>query len=391
MRLWMLLVVLVVVGVAACGDNDQAVDPGELVASSIETTQVVPSTMTSAATSSTTLAAAPTTTAAATTSTPITVPVSSTTTVATRELPPFFRYGTFGVIEVVVGHETVLVDEPVAWASSDGAGGLVFQDWSQDAPTLWWLPAGGPEPVEAPLGYVGAIINLDGRAAVVRYDDWEERRCESDSIGVYDLDTGLREDFVVCSGDGDVGWFPSTYGGGLFAGVRWDASGTCGTDSGILFWDRSGAPADVAINPYPVSLDQGPGISGWIPCELDARLSPDGRLLAYRFRPDNKWPCPEYDEVPYEVWLKESRSILGEVVVLDIETGSVVYQAPSEAEERLTDFDGRFLVLTTAHRRDDVPPDQVDWVFESRIVDITAANPDHRVDGRVRLIWTATD
>jgi hypothetical protein len=227
------------------------------------------------------------------------------------------------------------------------------------------------------------VVNLDGRAAVVRYDDWEERRCESDSIGIYDLATGMREDFVVCSGEGDVGWFPTTYGDGLFAGVRWDASGTCGTDSGILFWDGSGAPVDVATNPYPVRVNEGPGMSTFIPCELDARLSPDGRLLAYRFRPDNKWPCPEYDDVPYEVWLEESRTIPGEVVVIDIETGSVIYQAPSEAEERLTDFDGRYLVLTITDSSADVS------LAVSKIVDSTGTNPDLTVDGRVRLIWTA--
>jgi hypothetical protein len=115
-----------------------------------------------------------------------------------------------------------------------------------------------------------------------------------------------------------------------------------------------------------------------------------GRLLAYRVRPDNKWPCPEYDDVPDEDWFEESRSIPGVVVVLNLETGAEVFRSESAAEERLTDFDGRFLVLTTADRRDDVPPDQVDWVYESRVVDTTSANPDQSVDGRVRLIWTAT-
>jgi hypothetical protein len=180
-------------------------------------------------------------------------------------------------------------------------------------------------------------------------------------------------------------WFPNTYGGGLFAGVRWEAVGSCGTDSGILLWDRSGAELDVAINPYPFPGDLR---DEWIPCELDARLSPDGRLLAYRFRPDNKWPCPEYDDVSYEDWLVESRTITGEVVVLDIDTGSVLYRAVSAAAERLTDFDGRFLVLTTTDRRWDVPLDQLRDVVESTIVDITDIEPDHTVEGRVRLIWT---
>lgn len=393
MRLWTLLVVLVVVGVAACGGNDQAVDPGELATSSTETTQVVPSTTTSSATSSSTAAAAPTTTATATASTPITVPVPSAITVATPQLPPFFRYGSFGAIEVASGGERVLVAEPVDSVWSDGAGGLVFSyHWLSEVPGIWRVPAGTSEPVAAVPDYQGAhaVVALDDRAAVVRYDDYENRRCESGSIGIYDLETGqLNEGFLVCSGDGDVGWFPSTHGGGLFAGVRWDDLGSCGTDSGILFWDRSGAPADVAINPYPMHGWED-AIPEWIPCELDVRLSPDGHLLAYRFRPDNKWPCPEYDDVAYEDWLEGSHNIQGEVVVLDLGTGAEVFRANSPAEERLADFDGWFLVLTTADRRDDVPLDQRDWSYESRIVDITAANPDHSVDGRVRLIWTAT-
>ena len=156
MRWWTLLVVLVVVGVAACGGNDQVGDPGDLVPSSTETTRAVPSTTTSAATSSSTAAAAPTTTATTTTSTPITVPVSSTTTVATPELPPFFRYGSFGAIEVASGGERVLVAEPVASVWSDGAGGLVFSyHWLSEVPGIWRLPSGASEPVVYPAGGSG--------------------------------------------------------------------------------------------------------------------------------------------------------------------------------------------------------------------------------------------
>jgi hypothetical protein len=69
MRLWTLLVMLVVVCVAACGDNDQVGDPGDLVPSSTETTQAAPSTMTEAAPSTTAAAATTTTSTRTTTST----------------------------------------------------------------------------------------------------------------------------------------------------------------------------------------------------------------------------------------------------------------------------------------------------------------------------------
>jgi hypothetical protein len=72
---------------------------------------------------------------------------------------------------------------------------------------------------------------------------------------------------------------------------------------------------------------------------------------------------------------------------MDIETGSIVYKASSEAEERLTDFDGRYLVLTTTDPRDDVLLDH-DWSTVSTIVDITGASLDLHVEGQVRLIWT---
>ena len=393
MRLWTLLVVLVVACMAACGGSDRVSGSAERVPSATETTQGVPSSTTSAATSPSTTAAATTTTSTAATSTSASAASSSTTTLADRGLPPFFRYGSFGVIKTEDGTETLIVDEPVASVWSDGVGGLVFSyHWLAEVPALWRLMPGmrDPSAVTPESVWGGTVVNLDGRAAIVRSDAWEDRLCESGSIGVYDLETGQRNDFVQCAGEGDVGWFPTTYGGGLFSGVRQDAVGSCGTDSGILFWDQSGADVRVATNPYPMHSPWGDATPEWIPCELDARLSADGRLLAYRFRPDNKWPCPEYDDVPYEDWLEGSRNIRGEVVVLDLGTGAEVFRADSPAEERLADFDGRFLVLTTADRRDDVPLNQRDWSYESRIVDVTAANPDHNVDGRVRLVWTAT-
>ena len=70
-------------------------------------------------------------------------------------------------------------------------------------------------------GYLGtySVVELDGRPAVVRYDDYENRRCEAGSIGAYDLETvALYEEFVVSSGEGDAGWFPTSYGGGA---LRW--------------------------------------------------------------------------------------------------------------------------------------------------------------------------
>lgn len=387
MRLWTMLVLLVsLVGAACGGGNDQPTD-------STTSTAAAATTATTATTAVETTRASPTTTTTTTimVATTSTIPISTTTTIAGGP-PPFFRYGYHGVTRVEGERETVLVDVPVVTAWSDGVGGLLFTyhwDSGVDRPlAIRHLAADATEPEVVAPDDQGAysVINFDGRTAVVRYDDHADRRCEEGSLGVYDLDTGARESFADCSFHEDATGFPGSYGGGLFVGVRRDYLGSCWTDSGILFWNRSGAEVDVAANPFPFDGWEAP-VADWIPCELGARLSPDGRLLAYRFRPDNKWPCPEYDDVPDEDWFEQSRSIPGVVVVLNLETGAKVFRSESAAEERLADFDGRFLVLTTVDQRH-VPLDQLQRVEASVIVDITGNTPDHTVDGRVRLIWT---
>jgi hypothetical protein len=71
---------------------------------------------------------------------------------------------------------------------------------------------------------------------------------------------------------------------------------------------------------------------------------------------------------------------------MDVETGAEIFRVQSEAEERLADFDGRFIVLTNGDRRWDVPLDQLAHVQVGTIIDVTGSNPDHIVDGRVRLV-----
>ena len=346
------------------------------------------STTTAAEGSSTTEATAPTTTtlAALSTTTEATAPITTTlaalSTTTAPGPPPFFRYGAFGVVRVEAGRETTLLDEPVGGCRATVRVGWCSGTTGSPTPSSRERCSVCPQ-VPASQWSIrrearGGVINLDGRLAVMRFDDAEDW-CPH-PIRVYDLETGDPEDFVACAGDGDYGLFPGSYGGGLFVGVDHFDSGSCRTNICITFWDSSGGEIDIPANPYPC-----PAVwhefPDWTPCELGALVSPDGRLLAYRFRPDNKWPCPEYDDVLYEDWLKESRKIPGEVVVLDIETGSVVFRAPSEADERLYGFDGRFIVLTATDRRWDVPMDQLDPVVVSTIVDITGTNPDHTVDG----------
>jgi len=294
--------------------------------------------------------------------------------------PAFLRFGSFGVIEVDDGRETALVNEPVIDAFSDGGSGALF---SYERRSGIWHVTPGSEPVGIVPGYDGgyAVVDLDGRPAIVRLDTWEDRRCEEGSFGAYDLRTGTRTDFVVCAPEGDVGWFPRSYGGGRFVGVRWDAVGSCQTGIGIQFWDRRGGEVDVPANPYPFRGWDDP-LRDWVPCELEAYLSPDGRLLAYRYRPDNKWPCPEYGEVPYQEWFETSRKIPGEVVVLDLDTGSELFRATVPAAERLIDFDGRFLVWSTSNVVDPSSP-------TSRIADVLGEIPDQAIEGRVRLLWAA--
>ena len=53
-------------------------------------------------------------------------------------VPDHIRYGSDGLVLVVGGVETRVIDGPVEWVSSDGVGGFVY---SVDEQVWWWPPA----------------------------------------------------------------------------------------------------------------------------------------------------------------------------------------------------------------------------------------------------------
>lgn len=99
--------------------------------------------------------------------------------------------------------------------------------------------------------------------------------------------------------------------------------------------------------PLPSPLAEGFPLDGasCAPCELDAYLSPDGTLLAYRIRPDAFWN----QEGSGIEWRETTGLIPGEVVVIGLATGSVLFRTDVAAQDRLGDFDGRFLVIEGPH------------------------------------------
>ena len=79
-------------------------------------------------------------------SAPTMPPVSTTATVPPEEvsLPAsWLRYGADGLFLVDADGAQEVIDRPIGWAASDGAGGTLFTEWSPDrfGPT-WWLPGG---------------------------------------------------------------------------------------------------------------------------------------------------------------------------------------------------------------------------------------------------------
>ena len=108
-----------------------------------------------------------------------------------------------------------------------------------------------------------------------------------------------------------------------------------GTDHALVFSNLSGDPVNVAHNPFP------PFPNTCAPCELDARVSSDGQLLAYRHRPDAPWPPERMSELSWDQWWAETQAIPGEITVIDLTTGQTLFTQRVAANARLDDFDGR--------------------------------------------------
>lgn len=327
MRVGRLLPVLALVAVAACGGGGDA---------GSDSTGATSSPTTASSTST-----APTIPPATTTSPG---PATSTTVAPTPPewvLPAsWLRYGADGIHLASADGEQLLIDEPIGWATSDGAGGVLFTTWNPDrfGPT-WWLPGGARDPVlvsewDDPL--IAALV--DGQPAAVGALPTED--CESNGAGhmvARLLSTGASHTLECGVGGPDSGREPDSFGGGVYVGVEWNAVHESGRSTAIrlVFRNDDGDVIDLPTNPYPDDCS---------PCVLMAALSPDGSRLAVVHRPD----APPYRPDERDEWLASTAAVEVDVQVFDLSTGEMLYSRSlpgSSFPGRGSWFDGRFVVL----------------------------------------------
>lgn len=241
----------------------------------------------------------------------------------------YYRFDETGLYRVIDDVETRLVEGPIVFAADDRLGGVLYG--LAERP-VEWLRQGATEP--AVIHYGGLVGVLDGRPVMVMIESgpdscpfeeyyWGER------FVALDLATGTRTP-LFCDRDGPDGGTTQALGDRLIAQVGWEQWEPM-TNHAMTFTDPTGNPIDVPTNPFPTSC---------APCELDALLSPDGTLLAYRYRPDAYWPEEVAAAMTYEEWLVETADIPGEVVVIALDDGSELFRVQVTAHTRLVDFDG---------------------------------------------------
>lgn len=253
----------------------------------------------------------------------------------------FFRFGADGLVRVTDnGAEELLVDAPIGLATSDGAGGVLYSEWTpewQTGPT-WWLPDGHDDARVVADRVVGLPARLDGRAVVL--GGFPTEGCEGDTIDpmvARDLQAGVDTTLQCYTAGPDNGWGPDSYGGGLYVGDAWDAvldQGALYSSLALVFRNERGEVIDHPANPYDGDCH---------PCELTAALSPDGTRLAVIYRPDA-------EQLRNDNWAAETVAIDAELQVFDLTDGELVFeqQLPAGAQPVWPWhpwFDGRYVVL----------------------------------------------
>ena len=254
----------------------------------------------------------------------------------------YLRFGADGLVRVAGDSEQLLLDRPIGWATSDGAGGVLFTELDPDrfGPT-WWLPRDGSDPVSVSEWSDPLIAaRLDGQPAAVGSLPTEE--CEGVDAEVHmvarTLTTGEATTLQCGVAGQDAGRGPDSFGGGLYVGVAWDAVHPDGYSTAIrlVFRNAAGEVIDHPANPYAEDCH---------PCHLTAALSPDGTRLAVIYRPDAAPFRPD----EYADWAAETVSIDAELEVFDLGTGEEVFtrRLPAHSGPPFWSswFDGRYVVL----------------------------------------------
>ncbi len=235
---------------AACGD-----DGGSTTAPPATEPTVAPTSTIAPITTTTTFAPPATTTTAAPTTT--TAPVSTTTTMALpADIPDILTAGPGG-IGLLAGPTLIPpVDPDIGlWidAIPDGAGGLAYVGVGQDAPNIWWWPAGAAEPTQGSFK-PGRILHdaavIDGRptAIVVDNPDPSPDAEPEDFVQLIDLAT-----LETTTGRqvGGIEWGASqvSYRDGVF--LVTEINHSCGA---LVAFDVAGADVDLPGLPEPPCL-----------------------------------------------------------------------------------------------------------------------------------------
>lgn len=248
----------------------------------------------------------------------------------------YLRYGADGLVRVTGDTEEALVDGPVGFATSDGAGGVLYTEWNPELhPRTWWLARDAAEAVVVSDRYPDISARLDGRS--VRVDSFGVEGCDDDDVPMvaHDLVSGA-DTTLQCGVEGpDDGWGPDSFGGGMYVGDHWSAvidQGAMMSSVDLVFRDERGEVFDHPANPYDTDCH---------PCELTPTLSPDGTRLAVIYRPDAM-------QFRNENWRTETTAVPAELQIFDLTDGEIVFRTelPAGAQPRYGSwFDGRYVVL----------------------------------------------
>ena len=268
-----------------------------------------------------------------------TVDAPSTTVAPVDDALPesYYQFGADGLVRFIDGQAERLVATPVAYATSDGVGGVLYSDWSPTELGTRWLPADTDESRFVWDGYRAIPALLDGRSVIVASFATDECFSDVPNMVARDLETGADTTLQCGTGGPDDGWGPNSYGGGLYVGDAWSAvidQGAMLSSIGLVFRDERGAIIEHPANPYSDDCH---------PCELTAALSPDGERLAVIYRPDAL-------QFRNENWGAETVDVPAELQVFDLRTGDLVFQhqLSAGAQPRFDWtpwFDGRFVAL----------------------------------------------
>jgi hypothetical protein len=254
--------------------------------------------------------------------------------------PHYYRYGDDGLYRVVDGVETRLSGDSVFWAYDDLMGGVVYRHSYDESRDVLWLGANADEPEALSVAGVWDAALVDGQPMLlVSVADPERELCPDYDFGgpvmLHDLATGDQA-FLHCheeGPDGGLSTYRTSLGADMLVSVEWVMS----TDRRIVFQDLSGQEVTVDTNPVAEPC--------W-PCHVSAEISDDGTLLAYSMWPTGFWPLPDDEhESAYETWRAAAETIPVEVTVLDLASGRQLWHMTRDPGIRLTDFDGRYLVV----------------------------------------------